>query len=49
VVGADRPEAQLAQDGPGSAIEDGDLIGCGLDDRDALAFQCMKMPIVRLR
>ena len=38
VVCPDRPEGQLAQDGPGGAVENDDLIGCRFDDGDTLAL-----------
>jgi hypothetical protein len=37
VIGADWPEDQFAQYGSGGAVED-DMVGCGFNDRDALAL-----------
>ncbi len=38
VIGADWPEDQFAQYGSGGAVEDDDMVGCGFNDRDALAL-----------
>ena len=38
MVCPDRRESQLAQVGPGGAVENDDLIGCGFDAGDTLAL-----------
>jgi hypothetical protein len=45
VVCPDQPEGQLAQDGPGGAVDNDDVIGCGFDDGDTLALPVRAGPV----